>query len=120
LTSDNPSIPKRIRTSCPKNSYVETNEPAKLSITQQEQSQSSLNNYRETTSSSNSHQSQEESNKKGVNRNQIAQSESDLKIGALVLQNKELREAVKRQTAAAAQIPATEIQFTIPKENIHR
>jgi hypothetical protein len=135
LPSDNPSVPRRVRTSCPKNSYVETNEPAKLSITQQEQSQASLSNYRETTSSNNSHQSQEESNKKG-SRNQITEpvknphlrgqtvTEKSLEVREcpycqmLSIEIDELKEALTKaiQFTKADQIPATEIRFTIPKD----
>jgi hypothetical protein len=60
---------------------------------------------------------QEESNKKGAIKNQIAEAEAaDLKLKALVSEQRE--EAVNRQTAikTANQISATEIQFTIPKE----
>jgi hypothetical protein len=135
LPSDNPSVPRRVKTSCPKNSYVETNEPAKLSIIQQEQSQSSLSNYRETTSSSNSHQSQEESNKKG-SRNQITEPIKNSQLRGLTVIEKsleerechycqllsfeidELKEALTKTTqfTKADQICTNEIEFTIPKE----
>ena len=51
LPLDNPGYPKRVRRSCPKKSYVETNDPEKYNSTQQEQSQASMINYQGTTSS---------------------------------------------------------------------
>jgi hypothetical protein len=116
LSSDNPITPRRVRLSCPKNSFAEIIEPAKSSITQQEQSQPSLINHQETTLGDNNNPLQEESNEKRVDRNQIAEAVADLKLKALVSEQRE--EAVKRQTAIKTvdQISTTEIQYRIPKE----
>jgi len=42
LPSDNPSVPRRVRTSCPKNSFAETSDLAKLSVTQHEEYEAAL------------------------------------------------------------------------------
>jgi hypothetical protein len=75
LPSDNPAVPRRVRTPRPKNSYAQTSEEAKLSTTQHEQSQSSWTNYGGPTSAINIHQLYEKSTK--VDINQITESESD-------------------------------------------
>jgi hypothetical protein len=75
LPSDNPAVPRRVRTPRPKNSYAQTSEEAKLSTTQHEQSQSSWTNYGGPTSAINIHQLHEKSTK--VDINQITESESD-------------------------------------------
>ncbi|HZD81406.1 MAG TPA: hypothetical protein VE076_00900, partial [Nitrososphaeraceae archaeon] len=65
LPSDNQVTHRRVRPPCPKNSFAEIIEPTKLSITQQEQSQSSLIDHQETTLGDNNNLLQEESNEKG-------------------------------------------------------
>jgi hypothetical protein len=100
LPLDNPVTPRRVRPTCPKNSCVETNEPEKYSITQQEQSQASMINYLGTTSASNSHQPQEESNKKG-SRNQITKPVKDSQLRGQTVNEK----IVRRRTMSI--LPAT-------------
>jgi len=76
LPSDNQVTHRRVRPPRPKNSFAEI-EPTKLSITQQEQSQSSLIDHQETTLGDNNNLLQEESNEKGVGRNQITKPVKD-------------------------------------------
>src|SRR4051794_32541727 len=62
LPSDNQVTHRRVRPPRPENSFAEIIEPTKLSITQQEQSQSSLIDHQETTLGDNNNLLQEESN----------------------------------------------------------
>jgi hypothetical protein len=59
-----PLTNRRIRLSCPKNSFAKTNGPSKLTVTQQEQCQASLIDHEVTTFGNSNHQLQEESMKK--------------------------------------------------------
>jgi hypothetical protein len=131
LPSGNPITPRRIRPPCPKNSFSKINEPAELGIAQRESSSwsakpdgdlSRRNNYggeEKTAAAANPQLQKESEEEKGAIINKIVESAADLKLKALVSEcNDELREeAVKRQTAikTADQIPATEIELTIPR-----
>jgi hypothetical protein len=122
LPSDNQVIPRRIRPSCPKNSSDEIIEPTKLSITQREQSQSSLIDHQETTLVDNNNLLQEESNEKKL-RGQTVIKKS-LEEGQctdcllLSIEIDELKEALVNSTqfTKADQISRNEIQFTIPND----
>jgi hypothetical protein len=128
--SNNPITPRRVRPSCPKNSFSKIKEPSELSIAQRESISSAKtdgdlsqrNNYggEEKTAAAANPQLQEESEEQGDIINKIVEAEADLKLKALVSEcNDKLREeAVKRQTAikTADQVSATEIELTIPND----
>ena len=136
LPSDNQVTPRRVRPPRPKNSFAEIIEPTKLSITQQEQSQSSLIDHQETTLGDNNNLLQEESNEKGVGRNQITKPLKDSQFTGHTVNEKALEEGqcldclllsikidvLKEALTKATQFTKTdqisthEIQFTIPKE----
>jgi hypothetical protein len=126
LPSDNPSVPRRVRTSCPKNSYVEANEPAKLSTAQYEDRPpvntdcaSWTSNYgrgRDSTSATN-YQLQEGLNKKEIIKH-AAESELNKCEAALLLEKQEIEQALVRQRSLVNDDDnsTNEIEFTIPKE----
>jgi hypothetical protein len=130
LPSNNPITPRRVRPSCPKNSFSKIKEPPELSIAQRESSSSAKtdgdlslrNNYggEEKTAAAANPQLHGEPNEIGAIVNRIVESAADLKLKALVSEcnDKSREEAVKRQTAIkpADQISATEIDLTISRD----
>jgi hypothetical protein len=105
-----------------KNSFDEIIEPAKLSITQREESQSSLIDHQEKTLGDNNNLLQEESNEKKL-RGQTVIKKSldegqcpDCLLLSIVID--ELKEALVNSTqfTKADQISRNEIQFIIPND----
>lgn len=120
---DNPVTPRRVRPSCPKNSFAETSELAKLSVTQHEGSlpvntddgASWASNYgrEDETRSATNHQLQE-----GLNKKEIISHDAEPQYEAsLLLEKQEIEQALTRQTSfvKADETSTNEIRLTIPK-----
>jgi hypothetical protein len=145
LPSDNPVTPRRVRPSCPKNSLTETNEVAKLSVTQHEGRPHVktdddggacwTSNYRreEETRSATNHRLQEEPVEKGASRNQIMKPVKNSQLRSQTVNEKSLEEQGEcldcrllsividelkeaLSRAKADQISTQEMQFTIPND----
>ena len=122
MPTNNDVTPRRVRPSCPKNSSDEIIEPAKLSITQREQSQSSLIDHQETTLVDNNNLLQKESNEKKLRGQTVIKKllEEGQCPDCLLLSIEidELKEALVNSTqfTKADQISRNEIQFTIPND----
>jgi len=107
---------------CPKNSSDKIIEPQKLSITQREQSQSSLIDHQETTLGDNNNLLQEESNEKKLRGQTVIKKSLEERecpyCQLLSIEIDELKEALTKATqfTKADQISTNKIRFTIPKD----
>jgi hypothetical protein len=127
LPSDNPAVLKRVRTSCPKNSFAEITEPAKLSTAEQEvgppvntdDGASWTSNYggEEETRSATNHQLQEGLNKKEIINHDAVSEFIDKCDAALLLEKQKIQQDLIRKTSFVNddETPTNEIKLTIPK-----